>query len=88
MAERQTETAQPDCRCEKPTRPTGREPERLPPWKCLTCGGYACEYADPGRTRCPESICDCFIATYPESPRDLHPEAFVVVVPPEGTTRG
>lgn len=67
-----------DCRCPKPKRPTGREPEQLPPWKCLTCGGYACEYAPPDETRCPPSICDCFIATYPDSPRALHPEAFAV----------
>lgn len=66
----------PDCRCETPNRPTGKEPERLKPWECLTCGGFACEYADQGQTRC--SMCDCFIEQYPESPRDLHPEAFVV----------
>lgn len=71
-----------DCTCSTPTRPTGREPERLPPWECLTCGGYACEYADAGKTRCSPSICDCFITTHPESPRDLHPEAFVVNVRP------
>jgi hypothetical protein len=71
----------PDCQCPSPNRPTGREPEQLPPWECLTCAGYACEYADQGRTRCPEWRCDCFIATYPDSPRDLHPEAFVVTWP-------
>lgn len=68
----------PDCRCPTPTRPTGREPERLPPYECTVCGGYACEYAGLGDTRCPASICDCFIYTHPDSPRDLHPEAFVV----------
>jgi hypothetical protein len=70
-----------DCQCAKPNRPTGREPEQLPPWECLTCGGYACEYASMGRTRCSPAICDCFIAQFPDSPRDLHPEAFVVSSP-------
>lgn len=81
-------TDAPDCRCPMPNRPTGREPEQLPPWKCLTCGGYACEYADRGETRCSPAICDCFIATYPDSPRDLHPEAFIVgrVIPEEGAS--
>lgn len=73
-----------DCVCPTPKRPTGLEPEQLPPWECLTCGGYACEYANPGRTRCPAWRCDCFIATYPDTPRDLHPEAFVVNAPKEG----
>lgn len=73
----------PDCRCPVPIRPTGREPEQLAPWVCLTCGGFACEYADSG-TRCPSWRCDCFIATHPDSPMDIHPEAFVVgrVIPP------
>ena len=77
----------PDCKCRVPNRPRGREPEQLPPWICLTCGGFASEYADPGRTRCPESISDCFIATYPVSPRDLHREAFIVNVIPPGQGR-
>jgi len=70
-----------DCRCATPQRPTGDEPEQLAPWLCLTCGGYACEYAAPGQTRCSPAICDCFIRTHPDSPRDLHLEAFTVVVP-------
>lgn len=74
----------PDCRCETPNRPLDFD---SPPWKCLTCGGYACEYADPGKTRCDSEICDCFIATYPDSPRDLHPEAFIVTWP-EGNKDG
>lgn len=78
------ESAEPDCRCPEPNRPTGREPEQLPPWKCLTCGGFACDYAERGQTRCPSWRCDCFIATHPDSPMDLHPEVFVVgvVTPP------
>lgn len=70
------------CTCPTPDRPTGREPEPLPPWECLTCGGYACEYADSGQKKCPASICDCFIDQYPDSPRDVHPEAFIVSVTP------
>lgn len=66
------------CICPEPTRPTGREVEQLAPWECLTCGGYACEYADRGQQKCSPSICDCFIAQSPDSPRDLHPEAFLV----------
>lgn len=34
-----------------------------------------------GGPRCPESICDCFIDTHPDSPLDLHPEDFAVKVP-------
>lgn len=66
----------PDCRCETP-KPDGRG-------NCSTCGRFACEYADRGRTRCAPSICDCFIDMYPDSPRALHPEAFIVgrVIPP------
>jgi hypothetical protein len=47
---------------------------------------FQCPYAPPGRTRCWESICDCFIDLYPDDPFGLHPEAFVVgrVVPPDG----
>lgn len=40
---------------------------------------YVCEYAGPGRSRCPSWRCDCFVATHPDSPSDLHPEAFRVV---------
>ena len=69
------------CVCSTPLRPSGDEPERLAPWVCLTCGGYACEYAPQGRKKCPPSICDCFIDQYPDSPRDLHPEAFIVGLP-------
>lgn len=39
---------------------------------------FWCEHADPGQQRCPEWRCDCFIDTYPDSPFDLHPEAFLV----------
>lgn len=60
-----------DCTCPKPDH-DGRG-------KCARCQQFACEYADRGKTRCSPSICDCFIDTYPDSPRDLHPEAFVVV---------
>jgi hypothetical protein len=60
----------PDCKCPTP-KPNGRG-------KCSTCDKFACEYADKGKTRCPSSICDCFIDTYPDSPRELHPEAFIV----------
>lgn len=35
--------------------------------------------AFPGQPRCPESICDCFIDTYPDDPMGLHPEAFIVL---------
>jgi hypothetical protein len=70
----------PDCRCPTP-KPNGRG-------ECSACGRFACEYADRGRTRCSPSICDCFIDTYPDSPRALHPEAFIVtgirVTPPKG----
>lgn len=65
-----------DCRCEKPNRPSGGE--QLPPWECLSCGGFACDYAEPGETRCPSWRCDCFIETHPDSPMGLHPEAFIV----------
>jgi hypothetical protein len=70
--------SKPDCICEEPHRPKS---QAFPPYICLTCGGFACEYADKGMTRCSPTICDCFIATHPDSPRDLHPEAYVVVTP-------
>jgi hypothetical protein len=41
---------------------------------------FQCPYAEPGRTRCPEWRCDCFIDLYPDDPFGVHPEAFVVVV--------
>ena len=66
------------CTCPEPKRPTGREPEQVPPWDCLACGGYACEYADRGQKKCPAWRCDCFIDQFPDSPRDLHPEVFYV----------
>jgi hypothetical protein len=32
-----------------------------------------------GIERCPDWLCDCFIATHPDdSPGGLHPEAFVI----------
>lgn len=69
-----------DCTCPKPDH-DGRG-------YCARCKGFACEYADRGQTRCPSSICDCFIETYPDSPRELHPEAFIVVWPEdEGDAR-
>lgn len=33
--------------------------------------------------RCPESICDCFVATHPENPTKLRPEAFTITFPPK-----
>lgn len=45
------------------------------------CEGFHCPYAPKGRKRCPESICDCFIETHPDSPFDLHPEDFIVTWP-------
>lgn len=39
---------------------------------------FHCDYADAGQDRCPEWRCDCFVATYPEDPFGLHPEAFLV----------
>lgn len=71
-----------DCTCAHPQRPSGRGSEsQAVPWECLRCGGFACEYAPRGRTRCSPAICDCFIDQFPDSPRDLHPEAFVVGIP-------
>ena len=60
----------PDCACETP-EPNGRG-------QCAKCGKFACEYADKGKTRCDPAICDCFINEFPDSPRALHPEVFVV----------
>ena len=60
-----------DCTCAKPKHDERGE-------KCQRCGGFACGYAQPGRTRCSPAICDCFIEQYPDSPFDLHPEAFIV----------
>lgn len=39
---------------------------------------FQCPYAPRGRRRCPPSICDCFVDTYPDDPFGLHPEAFLV----------
>jgi len=68
---------QPDCRCPSP-KPNGRG-------ECSDCGGFACDYAGRGRTRCSTAICDCFIATHPfDNPQGLHPEAFTVTWPADG----
>lgn len=45
---------------------------------------FRCPYADPGKSRCSPSDCDCFIEQYPEDPFGLHPEAFMVMVPCPG----
>lgn len=47
---------------------------------CVKCAKFACPYAR-GVARCPAWRCDCFIDQYPDSPFDLHPEAFVVRAP-------
>jgi hypothetical protein len=39
---------------------------------------FHCDYAGPGRDRCPAWRCDCFVDTFPDDPFGLHPEAFVV----------
>jgi hypothetical protein len=73
-----SENDAPDCRCKTP-KPDGRG-------NCSTCGRFACEYANRGQTRCSPSICDCFIDMFPDSPRALHPEVFIVGrVIPSGT---
>lgn len=59
-----------DCTCTNP-KPDGRG-------YCERCKGFACEYASKGSARCPAWLCDCFIEAYPDSPRGLHPGAFVV----------
>lgn len=64
-----------DCNCPKPTRTTRGDED---PSVCLTCSGFACEYADKGATRCPSWRCDCFIEQFPDGPMALHPEAFIV----------
>jgi hypothetical protein len=43
-------------------------------WKDGECPAYP----GSGAPRCLPSICDCFIDTYPDSPTNLHPEAFIV----------
>ena len=63
----------PDCTCPKPKH------DGL--GYCSRCGDFACEYASAGRTRCSPAICDCFIEQFPDSPSDLHPEAFIVAIP-------
>lgn len=40
---------------------------------------FQCPYAPMGESRCPASICDCFIDQFPEDPFGLHPEAFIVL---------
>lgn len=77
MTGQTAENYAPDCRCSVP------KPDGL--GNCSTCGRFACEYADRGKTRC--GVCDCFIDMFPDSPRALHPEAFIVgrVIPPERT---
>lgn len=42
---------------------------------------FKCPYAPRGLDRCPPSICDCFVADYPDDPFGLHPEAFVIGEP-------
>lgn len=74
-----------DCQCPSPRRPVT---EALPPWRCVSCKGFACDYAERGETRCPEWRCDCFIATHPDSPMDLHPEAFIVGHPTPADPQG
>lgn len=51
---------------------SGRDPSTPIP------SDFQCAYADPGKRACPASICDCFVATHPDSPFDLHPEDFIV----------
>lgn len=57
---------------------SGRDPKAPIP------ADFQCPYAEPGRQACPASICDCFVAEYPDDPFGLHPEAFRVVFPEEG----
>lgn len=37
---------------------------------------FVCEYARRPGQKC--DACDCFVDLYPDSPFDLHPEAFLV----------
>jgi hypothetical protein len=46
----------------------------------MTAEPFVCPYAGPGRRKCPEWRCDCFVDLYPDDPFGLHPEAFVVGV--------
>lgn len=46
---------------------------------------FECPYAEPGKARCPEWRCDCFIDLYPDDPFGLHPEAFTVYWRPTET---
>lgn len=55
---------------------------------CRNCGEFACPYAGRGQAKCSSAICDCFVDTYPDSPFDLHPEAFVVTWPDSSPPRG
>ncbi len=81
MTEHTAENDAPDCRC--PQGPD-QSPHRKGEHECGRCRGFACGYADRGKTRCPSSRCDCFIETHPDSPMDLHPEDFIVghIIPP------
>lgn len=50
---------------------------------------FQCEYAERGQRACPAWRCDCFVATHPDSPFDLHPEDFTVTCPiPPGARAG
>lgn len=51
---------------------SGRDPDAPIP------ADFQCDYAPPGQQACPASICDCFVATHPDSPFELHPEDFLV----------
>lgn len=51
---------------------SGRDPKAPIP------ENFQCPYADKGKKACNPSICDCFVATHPDSPFDLHPEDFKV----------
>lgn len=58
---------------------SGRDPKAPIP------AGFKCPYAEPGQRACHPAICDCFIATHPDDPFGLHPEAFVVLKPAPGS---
>ena len=49
-----------------------------------------CPAWGPGSTTCPPSICDCFIAEFPDDMEQagaIHPEFFSVVSPGTTTTK-
>jgi hypothetical protein len=61
---------------------SGRDPDAPIP------EDFQCDYAEPGQRACPAWRCDCFVATHPDSPFDLHPEDFIVTMPtPPGSGR-